>query len=140
MFLNKIRNIFCVPDTKFVSATMCARLLEPLHVFLRSWLVCIFSPFVFIQRLCFFYYVLNFFFLFGVLFRCSRYKLGVEVLFAQMYNKTWYVLESDTVFFIKCLCNCVAESFRQVQRFNAKTEPSGRRSYHSIVSVLFLFH
>jgi len=25
MFLNKIRNIFCVPDTKFVSATNVAR-------------------------------------------------------------------------------------------------------------------
>ena len=25
MFLNKIRNIFCVPDTKFVSATNDAR-------------------------------------------------------------------------------------------------------------------
>ena len=25
MFLNKIRNIFCVPDTKFVSATKVAR-------------------------------------------------------------------------------------------------------------------
>ena len=25
MFLNKIRNIFCVPDTKFVSATIVAR-------------------------------------------------------------------------------------------------------------------
>ena len=29
MFLNKIRNIFCVPDTKFVSATMCPRLPGP---------------------------------------------------------------------------------------------------------------
>ena len=25
MFLNKVRNIFCVPDTKFVSATNVAR-------------------------------------------------------------------------------------------------------------------
>ena len=28
MFLNKISNIFYVPDTKFVSATMCPRLLS----------------------------------------------------------------------------------------------------------------
>ena len=28
MFLNKIRNIFCVPDTKFVSATNVARALN----------------------------------------------------------------------------------------------------------------
>ena len=83
------------------------------------------------------------FFLFGVLFCCSRYKLGVEALFAQMYNKTWYVLESDTVLFslIQTRTICVAllhRVFRPAQRFNEKTKPSGRRSYHLIVSVLFL--
>ena len=32
MFLNKIRNIFCVPDTKFVSATNLARANEETFV------------------------------------------------------------------------------------------------------------
>ena len=33
------------------------------------------------------------------LFCCSRYKLVVAVLFAQMYNRTWYVLECVKVLF-----------------------------------------
>lgn len=35
----------------------------------------------------------------GLFFFCSRYKLVVGVSFAQMYNKTWYVLEFESVLF-----------------------------------------
>lgn len=40
-----------------------------------------------------------FFFKLGLFFFCSRYKLVVGVSFAQMYNKTWYVLEFESVLF-----------------------------------------
>lgn len=55
--------------------------------------------FVFIQRYCSFNQVLNVFFKLGLFFFCSRYKLVVGVSFAQMYNKTWYVLEFESVLF-----------------------------------------
>ena len=37
-------------------------------------------------------FILSCFECFFILFCCSRYKLVVVVLFAQMYNRTWYVL------------------------------------------------
>lgn len=55
--------------------------------------------FVFIQRYCSYNQVLNVFFLTWAFFFYSRYKLVVEVSFAQMYNKTWYVLEFESVLF-----------------------------------------
>ena len=85
---------------------------------------------------CLFYHALS---VFLNLFCCSRYKLVVAVLFAQMYNRTWYVLECVKVLFwifvfvylLKAFTICIARSFSSSETiFNKETKLSERKFTH----------